>query len=266
MNKITCLCFLMCLCLSDIITGGSALFASNDIQRVRVNFTTPTGYTRYLLLGFTPDNAATDAFDYGYDALCVENLPNDLNWRIGDKNYVIQGVGAFSTEKVYPFRMFLSNSGSVQITLNSLENFNNPVDVFIYDALLQTFAKINDTSFTADMLSGEYINRFFITFTDEQSVINYAVQGFLEEMSIADYAGKAPVIRHFVSSNTVSITSARPIQQVRIYDFSGKLLFEKPAGNSYDYVFNLKESGVNVPYSIVQVQTDIGLFNHKIIR
>ncbi len=266
MNKITCLCFFICLSLSDIIVGGSSLFASNDIQRVRVNFTSPTGHTRYLLLGFTPDNSATDEFDYGYDALCIENLPNDLNWRIGDKNYVIQGVGEFSIHKVYPFRMFLTNSGSVQITLNSLENFNNPVSVFVYDALLQTFTNINDAPFSTDMLSGEYINRFFITFTDEQSVVNYAVEGFMQQLSLTDEEVRAPVIRHYLSNNTVNIVSVHNIRVVRVFDFSGKLLFEKHLKQSNDYLFNLKENGINAPYSIVQVETDHGVYNHKIIK
>ena len=43
-------------------------YETNQIKRVRLDFTSPLGYTRHLLLGFTPDNAASDSFDYGYDA------------------------------------------------------------------------------------------------------------------------------------------------------------------------------------------------------
>ena len=52
---------------------------SQEIQRVRVDFETPLGYVRHLLLGFTPDNAASDEMDYGYDALCFDDLDDDLD-------------------------------------------------------------------------------------------------------------------------------------------------------------------------------------------
>ncbi len=38
----------------SIISIGQ-LHAQNEIQRVRIDFETPLGYVRHLLLGFTPD-------------------------------------------------------------------------------------------------------------------------------------------------------------------------------------------------------------------
>lgn len=265
MNNITYLCLTICLSFFTVFTESASLYASNDIQRVRLGFTTPTGYTRHLLLGFTPNNAATDDFDYGYDALCIENLPNDLNWRIGDKNCVIQGVGAFNTHKVYPFRMFLTNSGTVQIALTGLENFSSAIDVFIYDAQLQTFSQISDAPFITDMTGGEYINRFFITFSNEYNIVNYAVQAFQEQLSTIEHHTDTAIIKHYQSSNTVHIQSSQNIRHIRLFDVTGKLLFEQQA-HSLAHTLNLNEFGLTTPHMIVQVQTDSGIYNHRIVR
>ncbi len=106
MKTITNLCFAVLFC---ITTNGMSTTLNTDspstnspIQRVRIDITTPTGYTRHLLLGFTQDNAATDGFDYGYDAHNIDDYDDDCNWMIGNDRYVIQGVGAFHESKTYP--------------------------------------------------------------------------------------------------------------------------------------------------------------------
>ena len=57
---------------------------ATQIQRVRVTFKSANGYTRYLLLAFTPNDTASDGFDYGYDALNIDNFADDMNWIIED--------------------------------------------------------------------------------------------------------------------------------------------------------------------------------------
>lgn len=145
---------------------------TNQIQRVRIDFHTPLGFTRHLLLGFTPDNAASDGFDYGYDALNFENIPDDMNWLISGQRYVIQGVGEFHESKCYPLAMFLTNSGTIGISLNSLENFETEIDVFVYDAVLGTFNSINSQNYSSVLASGNYLDRYYITFTNNINQIN----------------------------------------------------------------------------------------------
>ncbi len=200
MTKITYLCLALFL---GIATQGHTLFhdqkvqkITDDIQRVRLDVRTPSGYTRHLLLGFTPDNVATDGVGYGYDALNVDNLQDDMNWIINNNRYVIQGVGAFDATKRYPLGLFLTNSGEVEIELTDLENFESPVDVYIYDAFNNMYAPINEVNFTEDILSGTYMDRFYLTFSDNDSN---------EVLSIEE-----------VSLNTLSITQAKDSHQLII--------------------------------------------------
>ena len=167
-----CLLTMLCLCQTSFAnhqeeSASYETTTSSVIQRVRIDFVTPLGFTRHLLLAFTSDNAATDAVDYGYDASNIENLPDDLNWIIEEGRYVIQGVGAFDSQKTYPLGMFLSNSGSISIKLDRLENFDEAIDVFILDKENNTYSKISEFDLDAEMEAGDYTDRFFIAFSKE---------------------------------------------------------------------------------------------------
>ncbi|UKM66455.2 hypothetical protein GSB9_03045 [Flavobacteriaceae bacterium GSB9] len=137
---------------------------ADNIQRVRIDFTMPNGYVRHLLLGFTLDDTATDGVDYGYDALNIDSFPDDLNWIIEDKRYVIQGVGSFDDTKKYPLGLFLGNSGDIKIDLDTTTGFENPINVYVFDALLNTYTNINNASYSNAFEKGEYLDRFYIAF------------------------------------------------------------------------------------------------------
>lgn len=239
----------------------------STIQRVRVDFVTPIGYTRHLLLGFTSNNAASDGVDYGYDAVNMENLPDDLNWRIEDNNYIIQGVGAFNTTKVYPFRMFLSNSGEVEIALNSLENFSTNINVYVYDAELGTATPINNSSFVTNMASGEYINRFFIAFTDNTAQLQIAVNNYMQQLSVTEYNVAEPSIYYTNTTHTLNIISkTQDIDHVELYDISGRLLLNKAITHSNKRHIELQNHILNTsPYVIVKIRAQSHSYSKKLL-
>ncbi len=142
-----------------------------SIQRIRLEFKTPEGAIRPLLLGFVQNNLATDAFDYGYDAENSDyGIPNDMSWMINGKAYVTQGVGDFDINKQYPIGLFLTTSGQIEIALKALENFDNPIDVFVYDSLLGTYTPINDLNYQITLEAEDYLDRFYITFNEEDTL------------------------------------------------------------------------------------------------
>lgn len=240
--------------------------ASSSIQRVRIDFVSPQGYTRHLLLGFTSDNSASDGVDYGYDALNIENFPDDLNWRIGDNNYIIQGVGAFSTSKIYPFRMFLSNDGAIEIGLNALENFATPIDVFIYDAMLNTFTQINDAEFNTSMLSGEYINRFFITFTSDYNQIAPALSTYSLQLSTDNFTSQVPEIHYYTSTQTLSVKApSSNLYKVELMDLSGKVLYREDLKALKTWNLNLNQLAASAKVLLVKTYSENGSQTKKIL-
>lgn len=233
---------------------------TQDIQRVRVDFETPLGYVRHLLLGFTPDNAASDEIDYGYDALCVDNLADDLNWMIHDQRYVIQGVGEFNENKSYPFGMFLSNSGDITISLNSLENFENPINVFIYDSFSNSFTKINDNGFNLNIDNGEYLDRFYITFQN----INPPA-GANGALSINEYSLDELSIKSILNSREIVIDtrSNLKINKIEILDVLGKKVSN--IKNIDNTKVTIPTHHINSKIIIVTVYTNNGIIRKKII-
>lgn len=255
MNKVTTLYAIILLSLIALPNAYS-----QDIQRVRVAFETPLGYVRHLLLGFTPDNVASDEVDYGYDALCFDNLPDDLNWMIHDQRYVIQGVGEFSENKSYPFGMFLSNSGDITISLNSLENFENPINVFVYDALSNSFSRINDVGFNLNIDNGEYMNRFYITFQN-----NVPPAGANAALSIAENNLNELSIKSVINSKKIVIDTRTnlKINKVEILDILGKKVSN--IQNIDDTKITIPTHHINSKIVIVTIFTNNGVIRKKII-
>ncbi|NNK69986.1 MAG: T9SS type A sorting domain-containing protein, partial [Flavobacteriaceae bacterium] len=151
-------------------SGTAEIVPVDDIQRVRINFNSPNGANRELLLGFVPDNSATDGFDFGYDAPISDLLPNDMAWMIEDEPYVIQGVGNYTENSQYELGIYMEESAKIQVSLNSLENFDENIQVYIYDALMQTSTNLNSDDFDMILDPGEHMERFYITFVKSETL------------------------------------------------------------------------------------------------
>ncbi len=198
---------------SSSLTNNST---TDDIQRVRLSFKTPEGASRYLLLGFTPNNEASDAFDYGYDGENFETLPSDLSWSIENKIYIIQGVGSFDENKSYPLNMLLDEKGNIEIAIDELENFDQPIDVYVYDDWLKTSTKLNEINYSNTFEQGTYEDRFYIAFKDQSETLENP------EVDASDfmiYQNNNASLLTIVNPNNLSI------QSLSFYDVAGKQIF-----------------------------------------
>ncbi len=231
------------------------LFAQ-EVQRVRIDLETPLGHTRQLLLGFTQDNSATDGFDYGYDAANIDNFPDDFGWIIEGESYIIQGVGDFDSTKKYPIGFFLSNSGNVTISLSSLENFDEAINVFIYDALEDAYVQINDQNFQKNVQAGTYLDNYFMAF--ENTSIS-------ESLSLNDTEAIEDLlkIRYQKSNNLLEIKGiqALEIESVNCLNLlQQKVFFSEVTNNEFKKHF---ENSGNIYF--LEVKTNLGTITKKIV-
>ncbi|WP_157448695.1 HYR domain-containing protein, partial [Bizionia sp. APA-3] len=139
----------------------------NLFKLIRLDFSSPEGAVRHLALGFTPNNEASEAVDYGYDALNTDYFPSDMSFQIEDGKYIIQGVGEFNDENMYPITIDMGMTGNAEIALTDLENFDEDPDVFVYDALLGTYTRINVTPYQTNLDAGTHEGRFYIVFQED---------------------------------------------------------------------------------------------------
>ena len=266
MYKSTLTCFLLCAFLflevnaknTNLSTQNTVAENTSSIQRVRIDFTMPNGYVRHLLLGFTPDNAASDGFDYGYDGPNPDNFPDDLNWMIEDERYVIQGVGAFDNTKVYPLGLFLSNSGDIEIKLAALENFQEEINVFVFDAQLNTYTLINDADYSSYSNSGEYTDRYFITFLENNGNSDTFLsveENELNNISVFFNKGSQELI--VKSENDINL-----IKETTVYDILGRKLSGVKHLNLNYYSFPIRTFNSQ---HIVQIKSENRILTKKII-
>lgn len=223
---------------------------AQDIQRVRIDFETPDGCSRQLLLGFTTNNEATDNFDWGYDGLALDHLPNDLNWIIDNNRYVIQGVGAYDNSKVYPLGLFVTIPGSIKIALNSLENFTEEIDVFIYDSVEETYNKINDNIYENSTEVGDFLDRYFIAFKEPN-------------LSSDDIKENDFSIKYLRNSGELLLDTINDTSELTIYNTLGQITLhqERIRTKRFKINFNYKRNSVY----IVKVRTPKGIISKKII-
>jgi len=208
------------------------------------------------LLGFTPDDSATDGFDYGYDAYNVNNYSDDASWIINNQQFVIQGVGCYNDTKQYPIGIFLSNAGEVKIDLDTLENFEQDISVYVYDALLDTYDLINESSSTFNLSTGDYIDRFYIAFSDNNLPANNALS--VNDLSIE----KNVQINYITTSNELIVSSKSNINSIEIFDISGKKIeaFYKINATEKKHVLSTKNQII-----LVNVITEQTIFSKKVL-
>lgn len=244
MNKIAYLSLILIFAIHGICLS--------QVQRVRIIFESPTGYIRPLLLGFDPTNTATDGVDFGWDTLNFDDIPGDLNWLIEDDRYVVQGVGQFDNTKKYPFGLYLTYSGNFNIILDGLENFASEIEVYIYDAVLDTYTQINETDYTSYMLSGEYLYRYYIAFTQPELSLN----------ENQDLRSKIVFLR---DSREVLINTYNSaiIDMVSIYNVLGQKIVSRDQINNSE--LKIPINSVNSNVLLVKVKTNKGTISKKLI-
>lgn len=212
----------VCLAFFCYVTLTAQTENKSNIQRVRIDFKTPEGYVRHLLLGFTQDGSATDGLDYGYDARKRDKLHDDLNWMIDSERFIIQGVGPFNVSKRYPLGMFLKNSGSIEISLTALEHFDNPISIYIYDDREKTHHHLNDVSYKKIMASGVYLDRFFMTFTNNRKE---------SLLSQKDNALNDVSLNYFHNSKTMHVNTQGMPLNLKVYTLQGQLISSHALSN-----------------------------------
>ena len=228
------------------------------IQRIRILFVSPENATIPLLLGFVPNGMATDGFDYGYDAPKFDNFPSDLSFTIENENYAIQGVGPFDETKVYPLTLELNEAGTVEIMVSEIENFDEVINVYLHDELLNTYTLINnDSTYEYYLEAGVYNNRFYITFNED------------ETLDLVEQEFSKVQVSYLHQSDEIYIKTPESIniKQVYLINILGQTIKDWNYNNhTFNNEFRLPVSNVAEGSYIVKVETDDNTsINKKIV-
>jgi len=150
--------------------------ATNTYMKIRLGYNTNNLYHRQVLLGFMNEKA-TSGMDYGYDAINIDDFPNDMYFLVGENQLVIQGVGYFDTNTSLPIGVKADTEGKVSFVIDALENFAPEQAIFIHDNLTDTYHNIREQAYEVILPAGTNDSRFSLRFSDktlkvEQNSIN----------------------------------------------------------------------------------------------
>ena len=131
-------------------------------MKIRIGFNSVNTIHRQLLL--TIDSLATPSVDYGFDAMVLDDLIDDLYWIIEGDNYTIQGRDAVDESTKLPLGMHVASSGINEIKLDGLENVTDDLKIYLHDIDTDVYHNLNTSSYQFTSDTGTYLNRFEITF------------------------------------------------------------------------------------------------------
>jgi hypothetical protein len=146
--------------------NGNDPIVPDTFMKIRLGFNSNNNYHRQVLLGFMNDNA-TDEMDYGYDAINIDDFPNDMYFLVGQNQLVIQGVGFFNSNASLSIGVRADVEGKVSFVTDALENFPPEQAVFIYDKLTDTYHNIRNEKFEVNLPKGVNHVRFSLRFRDK---------------------------------------------------------------------------------------------------
>lgn len=230
--------------------------------KMRLKFNSPKGFHRQLLAGI--DENATNNFDLGYDAPIADVGQEDMFWIFNNAKFVIQAVNNFNNEQVLNFGLKIAIDGLVSIEIETLENIDENLEIYIKDNLLGEEYKINNKPFETNLLKGEYLDRFTLIFkspTTKEEVIN--VEENVEEIENTSINGVQIYMNNTTSEIQIKRNSEVKINEILAYNYLGQLIgnWNKEFTNVELFIPFRKASGVY----FIQIKTNIGIINKKIV-
>ncbi|WP_188231032.1 hypothetical protein [Aestuariibaculum sediminum] len=232
------------------------------MERIRLTFTVPGKHVRPLLISFTADNSATDDYDYGYEALNRNSFPYDMSWLVNGLKCTTQGVGSFDDTKKYPLWLYMSKEDDFVISLTATENFETPIEVYIYDAVKNTYSKLNDSDYNSHIGKGEYFDRYYLAFKNDNATSSDTAA---KTLSTEDDILKNTKIRYLRNSKELYIDTngLSTIKEIALINASGQRLFTTKNINNSSLKTPIYQ--LNNQLVFVNVITDLGQTTKQLI-
>jgi hypothetical protein len=213
------------------------------------------GYSRQILV--TADSNATNSFDLGYDALLMDDNPEDMYWYFLNRRFVIQGVNEFTLDQELNLGVQVKEKGELKIGIDLLKNIPDEMKIFLRDSLLQVTHDLREEDYVVESEAGTFSDRFKLVFQDRWSV-EEPEEPILEE-------GPLEVI-YVNGSREVLIKNPELLEISRVY-------LNNMLGQQVHVYYNIpKDREVNLPVQrfsagvyIVKMHTEQGIIARKVI-
>ncbi len=187
----------------------------DDYKRFRINVDFNNTHTRQLVETF--HHTATTGFDYGLESKINENsiLNSDAHWTAENKSYLAEALPYDDTLKI-PLVIRVSEDMPVTIRIADIQNFENDQAIYMHDLETDVFINLRHQDFNINLETGNYTNRFEITFSKNSLNI---VEEVFKDFNV------------FHNNSTSSIKLYNPqnleIESFSLFDISGRKVLKK---------------------------------------
>ncbi|WP_194766232.1 LamG-like jellyroll fold domain-containing protein [Tamlana sp. I1] len=219
----------------------------DDVRpKLRIHYESPKGYVRELLT--TVDENATLGHDWGYDGRLNETNIEDMYWNIENDDYIIQGIDAITEETVLPLTVKTKKGGLIEISINTLENVPDDVQVYLKDH--DTYFDLRNSSYFTNVEAGLTSNRFEIAFSDKTKTL---------DINSEDHKLGVQLFYNALDSNIIiNNPKSQTVETLQAVNMLGQIVFEKHINasdkkivipthlSSGMYVFSVKTSDTEI--------------------
>jgi len=197
-----------------------------ELSRYWLNLSSANNPTiRKKLIAYTAN--ATLGVDYGLDGKSLDDAQTALVSIIDNQEFVIQARPEFEISDVVSLRFKTNVADNYTITLDQFDGLFSGQAIYLKDNLLNTINDLTVSSYSFASSAGIFNDRFEIVY--QQSTLGIDKNG-LNESNILVYKNNGDIVIN---------TGVNDMQDVRIYDISGRLLTSKSQINAKETkVFN----------------------------
>ncbi|MEM6515066.1 MAG: LamG-like jellyroll fold domain-containing protein [Bacteroidota bacterium] len=221
--------------------------------KIRLGFDSVNTIHRQVLL--TIDEEATIGKDWAYDGELFNEQVDDMFWLIDDEKFIIQGSNSLDTDTAYPLGIKISDTGLHSISIDVLENMDSNVSIYLHDIDNQTYHNLMDSEFEFFLTTGEYLEKFELTFAD----LN-------ETLSQTNF--KNDNLTVYYNNNNASLTVKKSqetnLKSIALFDLYGKKLTAITDISDRDYS-EYPVKNLSTGTYIVNLNTISGLVSKKIL-
>lgn len=225
--------------------NNNQFFKQNNVEvetesnRVWLNMKGETAGFSQMLVGYVSN--ATNGLDGRYDGQSFGGNQVSFYSLIDTKKLVIQGRALpFATQDLLPLGYNSTLATNLTISIDHLDGLFTDQDVYLQDNLLNVVHNLKTANYTFATAIGTFDNRFVLRFTPQENLSNPT---FNEQL-------KGVII--YKTDNNINIKSQyETIDQVYVYDLTGRLIFENKNTNTNS--FEIKEMNTAQQALIVKI-------------
>jgi len=212
--------------------------------QLRLGFNSVNTIHRQLLL--TIDENATVAYDWAYDAALYYQQMDDLYWMIDSEKYNIQGSDDLEAQSTYALGIKTKTSGTNTITIDMLDNIPEDLEIYIHDLVNDTYHDLRANDFEFFLNSGEYNDRFELTFQTSADNVLSTNESDKETLDVIySNSSKKLIIKN---------PNSQIVENISIYNTIGQQIM------TYSDILNVKYCAIRLPELssgtyIIQIKT-----------